>query len=143
LYAYLGIPEAEIILFLPGPSSRRESARSSSPLGDSCPVVELESMMEALTPLVRMGTMDALLELLLLICSWERRYLKHRSIPTASNTPMTTPTVVPMARPSETPFILRIQPQILAIGTMLPPPHGRSIARKETNSYIYMCPAKK
>jgi hypothetical protein len=72
--------------------------------------------------------MDALLELLFLICARERRYLKHRSIPTASNTPITTPAVVPMIRPSETPFILRIRAQIDPSnrdGTMLPPPRGR------------------
>lgn len=108
MYAYLGTPEAETMLFLPGPWTHRELPRSwsSRGVGDSCPVVEFESMAQALTPLVRMGTVDALLELLLLICVWERRRLRHSSVPRASSTPMTTPTVVPMIRPSDTPFIL-------------------------------------
>jgi len=139
LYAYLGIPEAEIMLFLPGPSIHRELARSSSSLGDSCPVVEFESMAQVLTPLVRMGTVDALLELLLLICVWERRYLKHSSIPRASSTPITTPTVIPMIRPSDTPFI---------IPTQQPDPNTRDAA---STSWILhqgrrataICPAKK
>uniref|UniRef100_A0A0A9F692 Uncharacterized protein n=1 Tax=Arundo donax TaxID=35708 RepID=A0A0A9F692_ARUDO len=92
-------------------------------------------MAHALTPLVRMGTIDALLELLLLICAWERRYLMHRSIPTASSTPITTPTVIPMIRPSETPFMLHIQPQILALG-MLHQPHGSSNIEEDQQLYI-------
>ena len=122
------------MFFRPGPSIHRELPWSSSSLGDSCPVVEFESMADALTPLVRMGTVDALLELLLLICARERRYLKHSRVPTASSTPITTPTVIPMIRPSDTPFIFPIQPQILALG-MLHPPHGHS-TRKKSNSYV-------
>lgn len=132
------------MLFLPGPWIHRELPRSwsSRGVGDSCPVVEFESMAQALTPLVRMGTVDALLELLLLICVWERRRLRHSSVPRASSTPMTTPTVVPMIRPSDTPFILPpLSRQTLALGTLLLPPHGRSTQEEERATAI--CPAKK
>lgn len=58
------MPDTEMTPFLLGPSIHNEMPLSSGILGDSWPVVESESAVQVSTPLVRIGTVEALLELL-------------------------------------------------------------------------------
>lgn len=69
LIEYSGIPDAEITLLLLNPSSHEDMLFRLVFTGDSGPTVESDRIVQESAPFVRIGTLAALLELLLPICN--------------------------------------------------------------------------
>jgi len=68
-------------------------------------MVESDRTVQVSTPFARIGSVEALLELLLFICARFRWYLMQYNDKMAKNTPITTPMEIPTINPDDSAFI--------------------------------------